>query len=137
MNIEFLKNLSNADGIASNEKEVRQAILAELEELPYEKQTDGLGSLIFTKKGKSSKSIMICGHMDEVGFMVRSISNLGLIHLMVVGGVKPIAQHLQKIRITTFDGKKSAESLTASIAMEKRNIFIVISAQRQLKRLLS
>ena len=106
MNIEFLKKLSNADGIASNEKEVRQAILAELEELPYEKQTDGLGSLIFTKKGKSSKSIMICGHMDEVGFMVRSISNLGLIHLMVVGGVKPIAQHLQKIRITTFDGKK-------------------------------
>ena len=106
MNIEFLKNLSNADGIASNEKEVRQAILAEVEELPYEKQTDGLGSLIFTKKGKSSKSIMICGHMDEVGFMVRSISNLGLIHLMVVGGVKPIAQHLQKIRITTFDGKK-------------------------------
>ena len=34
MDIEFLKNLSNADGIASNEKEVRQAILAELEELP-------------------------------------------------------------------------------------------------------
>ena len=82
---------------------------------------------------------MICGHMDEVGFMVRSISNLGLIHLMVVGGVKPIAQHLQKkSALRTFDGKKnSAESLTASIAMEKRKIFIVISAQRQLKRLLS
>ncbi|MBU5366532.1 aminopeptidase [Enterococcus devriesei] len=106
MNIEFLRNLSNADGIASNEKEVRQAILTELEELPYEKRTDGLGSLIFTKPGKSPKSIMICGHMDEVGFMVRSISSLGLIHLMVVGGVKPIAQHLQKIRITTFDGRK-------------------------------
>ena len=50
MNIEFLKNLSNADGIASNEKEVRQAILTELDELSYEKGTDGLGSLIFTKK---------------------------------------------------------------------------------------
>ncbi|MGO3602960.1 MAG: aminopeptidase [Enterococcus malodoratus] len=106
MNIEFLKNLSNADGIASNEKEVRQAILTELDELSYEKRTDGLGSLIFTKKGTSPKSIMICGHMDEVGFMVRSISRMGLIHLMVVGGVKPLAQHLQKIRITTFDGRK-------------------------------
>ncbi|MDT2737489.1 aminopeptidase [Enterococcus pseudoavium] len=106
MNIDFLKNLSNADGIASNEKEVRQALLSELEDLPYEKKTDGLGSLIFSKKGKSAKSIMICGHMDEVGFMVRSISQLGLIHLMVVGGVKPIAQQLQKVRITTFDGRK-------------------------------
>ncbi|MGG5370293.1 aminopeptidase [Enterococcus sp. AZ196] len=106
MNIDFLKKLSNADGIASNEREVRQTILTELGELPYKKRTDGLGSLIFTKKGKSPKSIMICGHMDEVGFMVRSISDLGLIHLMVVGGVKPLAQHLQKIRITTFDGRK-------------------------------
>lgn len=80
---------------------------------------------------------MICGHMDEVGFMVRSISNLGLIHLMVVGGVKPIAQHLQKFALRPLMVKKSAESLMASIAMEKRKIFIVISAQRQLKRLLS
>jgi hypothetical protein len=38
--------------------------------------------------------------MDEVGFMVRSISNLGLIHLMVVGGVKPIAQH--QVRLSVF-----------------------------------
>ncbi|WP_367377557.1 aminopeptidase [Enterococcus gilvus] len=106
MNIEFLKNLSNADGIASNESEVRRVIINELDKLPYKKSTDGLGSLIFTKEGKSPKSIMICGHMDEVGFMVRSISPLGLIHLMVVGGVKPLAQQLQKVRITTFDGKK-------------------------------
>lgn len=106
MNIDFLKELTNADGIASNEKEVRKAILTELDGLHYEKRTDGLGSLIFTKKGKSHKSIMICGHMDEVGFMVRSISSSGLIHLMVVGGVKPLAQHLQKVRITTFNGRK-------------------------------
>ena len=111
MNIEFLKNLSNADGIASNEKEVRQAILAELEELPYEKQTDGLGSLIFTKKGKSSKSIMICGHMDEVGFMVRSISNLGFDSFN--GGWRCQIQSpsiCKKFRITTFDGKKIQRS---------------------------
>ena len=50
MNIDFLKELTNADGIASNEKEVRKAILTELDGLHYEKRTDGLGSLIFTKK---------------------------------------------------------------------------------------
>lgn len=49
---------------------------------------------------------MICAHMDEVGFMVRSVSDLGLIRLMVVGGVKPLAQHLQKVRITTLKGEK-------------------------------
>lgn len=37
MNIDFLKELTNADGIASNEKEVRKAILTELDGLHYEK----------------------------------------------------------------------------------------------------
>lgn len=107
MNIDFLKRLSNADGIAGDEAEVRSVLLAELGQLPYEQTTDGLGSLIFTKKNEASPiSLMICGHMDEVGFMVRSVSELGLIHLMVVGGVKPLAEHLQKVRITTATGVK-------------------------------
>ncbi|MTB64024.1 aminopeptidase [Streptococcus sp. zg-86] len=107
MSIEFLAALSNADGIASNEQEVRQVLLDELGALPFSKQYDGLGSLIFTKQGRdTSKSIMICGHLDEVGFMVRSVSENGLIYLMVVGGVKPLAQHFQRVRITTFNGEK-------------------------------
>ena len=106
MNIEFLEKLSNADAIASNEQEVREVMLQELEGKCSSVETDGLGSIIFTKKGKSDKSIMICAHMDEVGFMVRSVSDLGLIRLMVVGGVKPLAQHLQKVRITTLKGEK-------------------------------
>ncbi|MGT2950117.1 peptidase M42 [Streptococcus cuniculi] len=107
MSIELLEALSNADGIASNETEVRQVLCQELDSLPFSKCYDGLGSLIFTKVGQDpSKSIMICGHLDEVGFMVRTISETGLISLMVVGGVKPLAQHFQKVRITTFDGRK-------------------------------
>jgi putative aminopeptidase FrvX len=106
MNIEFLEKLSNADAIASNEGEVREVLLQELEGKYSSVATDGIGSLIFTKKGKSDKSIMICAHMDEVGFMVRSVNDFGLIRLMVVGGVKPLAQHLQKVRITTSSGEK-------------------------------
>lgn len=130
MNIEFLKNLSDADGITSNESEVRQVILDELADLPYEKTTDGLGSLIFTKPGaKSEKSIMICGHMDEVGFMVRSISELGMVHLMVVGGVKPIAQHLQKVRITTFDGRKISGVINGEFKNgQTENVYVDLGA---------
>lgn len=50
---------------------------------------------------------MICAHMDEVGFMVRSIDKLGMIHLITIGGVKPLAQFVQKVRITTKEGRKS------------------------------
>ncbi|MBF0786339.1 MULTISPECIES: aminopeptidase [unclassified Streptococcus] len=115
MSIELLAALSNADSIASNETEVRKVLCQELDGLPFTKCYDGLGSLIFSKESKeTNKSIMICGHLDEVGFMVRTISETGLMYLMVVGGVKPLAQHFQKVRITTFDGQKIIGFVSAS-----------------------
>ena len=107
MNIDFFKKLSEADGIASNEGEVREVLLEELKDYSDEIVCDGLGSIIFSKK-KNEKvpNVMICAHMDEVGFMVRSIDKLGMIHLITIGGVKPLAQFTQKVRITTSEGKK-------------------------------
>lgn len=107
MNIDFFKKLSEADGIASNEREVRKVLLEELKDHSDEIVCDGLGSIIFSKiKDEKAPNIMICAHMDEVGFMVRSIDNLGMIHLITIGGVKPLAQFTQKVRITTSDGRK-------------------------------
>lgn len=107
MNLDFLKKLSEADGIASNEGEVRKVLLDELKDHSDNIICDGLGSIIFSKEiNENAPKIMICAHMDEVGFIVRSISKDGMIHLMVVGGVKPLAQHLQKVRITTESGVK-------------------------------
>ena len=100
MNIQFLERLSNADGIASNEQEVRDVLVAELKEYADEVSTDHLGSIIF-KKGNRGPKIMLCAHIDEVGFIVRSISDMGQVMLMSVGGVKPLAQFMQKVRITT------------------------------------
>ncbi len=107
MNIEFLKKLSNADGIASNEQEVRDVLLEELKPYADEVDCDGLGSIIFKKTGNADgPKIMLCAHIDEVGFMVRSITDMGQVMLITVGGVKPLAQFMQRVRITTSAGKK-------------------------------
>lgn len=83
MNIDFLKKLSEADAIASNEGEVRKVMLDELKDYSDKVEYDGLGSVIFSKiKGEDLPNIMLCAHMDEVGFMVRSIDKLGMIHLI-------------------------------------------------------
>ena len=46
MNLEFLKKLSEADGIASNEGEVRNVLLEELKAHSDNVVCDGLGSII-------------------------------------------------------------------------------------------
>lgn len=56
MNIQFLEKLSNADGIASNEQEVRDVLVAELKEYADEVSTDHLGSIIF-KRGTGGRRL--------------------------------------------------------------------------------
>ena len=107
MSVEFLEKLSNADAIASNEQEVRDVMLDELRPYADEVDFDGLGSVIFKKTGNAQgPKIMLCAHMDEVGFMVRSVTDMGQVILITVGGVKPLAQFMQRVRITTSEGKK-------------------------------
>ncbi|SHK44577.1 Putative aminopeptidase FrvX [Clostridium cavendishii DSM 21758] len=107
MDLDLLKKLSNADGIASNEQEVRDIMVKVCKEYSTDILYDNLGSVIFEKKGlQCGPKIMIAAHMDEVGFMVRSISKEGLIFLMEVGGVKELAKYMQPVRITTSENKK-------------------------------
>ncbi len=74
MDISLLKALSEADAIASSEQEVRQILLDEADRLQKEVRFDGLGSVLIRLNESTGPKVMICAHMDEVGFMVRSIS---------------------------------------------------------------
>lgn len=74
MDLSLLKALSEADAIASSEQEVRQILLEEADRLQKEVRFDGLGSVLIRLNESTGPKVMICAHMDEVGFMVRSIS---------------------------------------------------------------
>lgn len=79
MDLSLLKALSEADAIASSEQEVRQILLEEADRLQKEVRFDGLGSVLIRLNESTGPKVMICAHMDEVGFMVRSISAKGLL----------------------------------------------------------
>ncbi|EFB2865716.1 TPA: aminopeptidase [Escherichia coli] len=79
MDLSLLKALSEADAIASSEQEVRQILLEEADRLQKEVRFDGLGSVLIRLNESTGPKVMICAHMDEVGFMVRSISREGAI----------------------------------------------------------
>lgn len=108
MDFELLRHLSNADAIASNENEVRELLKHELVQYQETFQFDGLGSLMVTKKSqqKDAPTIMFAAHMDEVGFMIRYISDIGMAYLTTVGGVENRAKSMQLVRATTRNGDK-------------------------------
>ncbi len=102
---ELLRSLSLAAGAPGAEDEVRALVREHLEgtgELSY----DGLGSILCEKPGGSdSPRIMIDGHMDEVGFMVQSISSEGRINFVPLGGWWSHVLLSQRVNIITSGGK--------------------------------
>ncbi len=82
---ELLKRLCDAHGISGYEDEVREVVKAELESYVDEIRVDKLGNLICVKNGSEFKE-MVCAHMDEIGFMVKSIDEKGFIRFAPIGG---------------------------------------------------
>lgn len=83
----MLKDLTDANGIPGNEKEVREVFEKYISPYADEVMTDHLGSSIAKKVGdENGPKIMVAGHLDEIGFMVTRIDDKGFIYFQTVGG---------------------------------------------------
>lgn len=92
--IKLIEKLSTAIGVSGAEKEIAKIMRDELANLPsLEISQDNLGSIVFHKRGSQERpKIMVAAHMDEVGFMVQSITKEGYLRLYPIGGwVAPTA----------------------------------------------
>lgn len=85
------EDLMKLQAISGYEKPVRKYIEEFMKtQKNYVIEYDNLGSIFAVKMSKNpnAKTVMIAGHMDEVGFMVRSITKNGHIKLQPLGGFK-------------------------------------------------
>jgi len=74
--LERLKTLSNLNGVSGNESAVRAYLKPLLEPYADEVITDAVGNLYAHKKG-SGPRVMLAAHMDEVGMIVKGVSEKG------------------------------------------------------------
>jgi len=103
--LEFFKKLTDANGIAGNEGEVRKVFKSLVAENADEITQDNLGSIIAKKTGDSDgPKIVIAGHLDEVGFIVHYIDDDGFIKFKPVGGWTTQVLLSQQMTITTSKG---------------------------------
>lgn len=88
---ELLKKLVALDGIGGFEDDVRAFIEDQVKDHADEISTDPMGNLYVFKKGakRRNKKLMVCAHMDEVGFLVHRITEDGMLKIATVGGIDP------------------------------------------------
>ena len=102
---ELLEELTNAYGPSGFEGPVRDVMRRELGPLSDHVEVDGIGSLIARKNGTSdSPRIMIAAHMDEVGLMVKYVTDEGYIKFQTLGGWLDSAMVGQRWVILTQKG---------------------------------
>lgn len=86
----MLKELCLLNSTSGDEIAVRDYIISKINGF-CDYSIDSLGSVIAFKKGKNrpSKKVMLCAHMDEVGFIITKITDDGYLSFKSVGGIDP------------------------------------------------
>lgn len=97
----YYKDLVSLPGVSSHEKYVRQYMRMHLEKMTEEIVEDNLGSIFGgINLDSDGPTVMLAGHMDEVGAMVKGINKNGTILMMAIGGISPqvvISQHMNVV----------------------------------------
>ncbi len=84
--INTVSKLSNALGPSGFEDRVRKTIVEEIENYVDDLFIDSFGNVI-TSKGSGRPYIMLDAHMDEIGFIVRHITERGFLKVAALGGI--------------------------------------------------
>lgn len=137
----LLKELTEAHGVPGYETPVRALVRQYLESLGEISQ-DKIGSLICRREGAAkSPRVMLAGHMDEIGFMVRQITKEGFLLFVPLGGWSDQVLLGQRVVIKTRKGDvvgvigaKPIHLLTPeerSKPIQKKDMYIDVGASSQ------
>lgn len=102
-----IKTVTELDGIAGYEHEVRDYLREKITPLVDRVETDGLGGIfgIRQQDDENSPKVMVAAHMDEVGFMVSDIKPDGTIRVVEIGGWNPLVVSSQRFTLYTRSGQ--------------------------------
>lgn len=104
MNVELLRELTEAHGVPGNEGAIRAIVRRELGPVA-EVSVDPMGNLTALKRGTGGgKKVMLAAHMDEIGFVVKHVSDKGFLRIQPLGGWDPVQMSSQRVIVHSAGG---------------------------------
>lgn len=93
------KLLPAAPAVSGREQTVREVLADLMAPLTDEQKTDAMGNLICLKRGcgASPRRVMLCAHMDEIGFIVNFIEENGYLRVAPIGGIHYAAASFSEV----------------------------------------
>lgn len=137
--LQMFKELTEAPGAPGHEHAVSKVMQKWVEPYADEIVHDNIGSLIAKKAGtEQGPKVMIAGHLDEIGFMITSITDAGFLRFQPLGGWWEQVMLAQRVLVLTRKGEiegvigsKPPHILPADArkkSVDKKEMFIDIGA---------
>jgi tetrahedral aminopeptidase len=106
MNLDLLKNLSEAPGVPGREERVRELLMPHVRKLFDKVDVDAMGNVLARKKPKSKKTpkVLVACHIDEIGFYVKHIDDKGFLRLNKAGGFDTRNLFARRVRVQATSG---------------------------------
>ncbi|MDY3618979.1 M42 family metallopeptidase [Agathobaculum sp.] len=122
--IELLKTLCALPGPSGCEEMVRAWISKEVEPYADEMRTDAIGNLMAFRKGERAleRPVVLAAHMDEVGVIIKKITDEGMLKFGFVGGVDPRVVIGRCIRFGEVTGVVGIKAVHLSTAAERKTM---------------
>lgn len=100
----LLRELTETSGVPGYEDRVRDVVRREFEDSVDEVRSDAMGNVVGTIEGDSDYSVAVAAHMDEIGFMVRHVTDEGFVQVDALGGWDARVLRAQRVTVHTDDG---------------------------------
>ena len=121
---ELLKTLCALPGPSGCEDAVRDYICKAAKPFADEMKTDAIGNLMVFRKGKTAleRPVVVCAHMDEVGVIIKKITDDGMLKFGFVGGVDPRVVIGRAVRFGDVTGVIGIKAVHLTTAAERRTM---------------
>lgn len=116
--LEFLKELLTTPSLAGFESAGQKVWCNYASRFADEVRTDAYGNAVAVLNAGGNPKIMLDGHADEIGLMVKHIDDNGFIYFQQIGGVDPALVRGKRVNIHT--GKGIVRGVTGATAIHLR-----------------
>lgn len=122
--IELMKQLCALPGPSGCEDAVREFVLKKVKPFADEMKTDAIGNIMVFRKGKKAleRPVVLCAHMDEVGVIIKKITDDGMLKFGFVGGVDPRVVIGRPVRFGDVQGVIGIKAVHLTTAAERRTM---------------
>lgn len=88
MNQRFLYDMLTTESVSGGEIALQKKVMAYMKEQGVSVETDRCGNVVSVLNPESPIKVLLCGHIDEIGYRVTHITEEGYLKVAMAGGVR-------------------------------------------------